>query len=392
MLILICLPWPAEWGHDVLREWPHLLFLTGGLFMVLRAFESGRVFYLLLAGMIAGLGHTIRPECAQIIIYAFSGLVFVLFCPTVLMSRRKAALGATLLGLGFAIIFLPYVHLRGQVLPQKLDELLSMNVQDCSVVMCSTDTQNSYSASVGIAFASLEGVIDLIQDLCENFYYYFFPFMLMGLYHFLIHPRKVPFEKLLLSAFIVINILMLTTLYHNWGYIARRHGLPLTAMTVFFVPQGLHCAAALFSRKKTGTDGRIDPRKQEWVFFAMMCLGILICLPKLAKPQGSNIGFRKTADYLRMNTPKNTIIAVPDPRIGFYAERTQIPYEARPPSGEWEYIVIHEKNSNIKPDGSLIKIYSHPLRLDRDSGDAVIYRRAPIPRIDDNGSVTNPAS
>jgi len=128
------------------------------------------------------------------------------------------------------------------------------------------------------------------------------------------------------------------------------------------------------------------------VFFAMMCLGILICLPKLAKPQGSNIGFRKTADYLRMNTPKNTIIAVPDPRIGFYAERTQIPYEARPPSGEWEYIVIHEKNSNIKPDGSLIKIYSHPLRLDRDSGDAVIYRRAPIPRIDDNRSVTNPAS
>ncbi len=393
LIILVCLPWPAEWGHDVLREWPHLLFLGGGLFMVLRAFESGRVFYLLPAGVMAGAGHTIRPEAAQVILYALVGLILALLRPEKMkFSRKQSLTGALWLIGGFAVIALPYLHAKGYAMPQKLDKLLSMNVQDSSVVMHSTDAPNSYSTSAGNAFASLEGVIDLVQDLCENFYYYFFPFMLMGLYRFLVQPRQMPFEKPLLIAFIVINTLMLTTLYHNWGYITRRHVLPLTAMTVFFVPQGLQCAAALLSRKKTEPAGRGKPGKQGRMFGVMMCLGILVCLPKLAKPQGSNIGFRKTADYLRLKTPTHTIIAVPDPRIGFYAERTQIPYEVRPPSGEWEYIVIHEKNSKIKSDGPLIKIYSHPLRLDRDSGDAVIYRRAPIPRTDDNKSVTNPAS
>ncbi len=69
LLILIMLPYPAEFGSDVIREWPHILFLSTGLLFLIWGSRFGKWWMFAIAGLAAGFGHTIRAECAQIVIY-----------------------------------------------------------------------------------------------------------------------------------------------------------------------------------------------------------------------------------------------------------------------------------------------------------------------------------
>jgi 4-amino-4-deoxy-L-arabinose transferase-like glycosyltransferase len=41
VLVLIFLPYPAEIGADILRDWPHLLFLFGGLLCLHKGVDWG---------------------------------------------------------------------------------------------------------------------------------------------------------------------------------------------------------------------------------------------------------------------------------------------------------------------------------------------------------------
>ncbi len=42
LLILIMLPFPAEFGSDVIREWPHILFLSTGLLFLIWGSRFGK--------------------------------------------------------------------------------------------------------------------------------------------------------------------------------------------------------------------------------------------------------------------------------------------------------------------------------------------------------------
>jgi hypothetical protein len=372
VLILIFLPWPAEWGHDVLREWPHLLFLSGGLLMVLLAFIYRRIVFFLPAGLLAGVGHTIRPECAQVIIYALFGLLAVLICPYESMPRKKAVWGVLLLVLGFGTIFAPYIQMRGDILPVKLQQLLTTD----NVAVAPVEFQQVIGTQLaGILPASMDGGINLIQTLSENLYYYFFPFMLVGLYVFFKGPQKKSFNRWFIVGFIGLNFLMYTALYYHWGYISRRHLLPLTAIVIFFVPLGIEIVAGLLSRQKTNPMSHIDRKKQTVIFLGLIVVGILACLPKLAEPLGK-IGIRKTAEYLKQNTPPDAIIAVSDRRIAFYAERNGVFYKTQPVKGEWDYLVIVEKKDKEQVTPLLAKVHTEPLDgSGRCSQEAVVYRR-----------------
>jgi len=340
LLILVFLPWPAELGHDVLREWPHLLCLSAGLLFVLLAFTHQRIMLFLPAGLLAGLGHTVRPECAQVVLYAVIGLIVVLVRTVSTLSRRKAVMGAALLVAGFAIVFAPYVHARGRVLPVKLAELLK---DKGSAKAPANVPSNTLAPTPSVEYAgfipeALRGPAKLIQRLSENQYYYFFAFMLIGGYLFWLRPGRHPFDKWLVATFIAFNFLMYTALEHNWGYISRRHALPLTVMTTFFVPLGVETFARLFSAKLNG-----PARPRTGLFLILTSIGLVICLVKLAEPKGSHVGLRKTAEYLKLNTPTDAIVAVPDSRIGFYADRTRMLYDDQRPEGLWDYIVVSEK-------------------------------------------------
>ncbi|MCH8120057.1 MAG: glycosyltransferase family 39 protein, partial [Planctomycetes bacterium] len=127
LLILIVLPYPAEFGSDVVREWPHILFLSTGLLFLIWGSRFGKWWMFAIAGLAAGLGHTIREECAQIVIYGTLWLLISLFLPRGDISRLKAIRLTLILLIGFAIPAAPYMKVRGRILPPKLKSVISCN-------------------------------------------------------------------------------------------------------------------------------------------------------------------------------------------------------------------------------------------------------------------------
>ncbi len=81
LLILAVLPYPAYYGSDVLREWPYVLFLSVGFWMLYRGLQEGTWWPFAVAGLAAGLGYLIRPECAQLLIYGAIGLLLTARLP-----------------------------------------------------------------------------------------------------------------------------------------------------------------------------------------------------------------------------------------------------------------------------------------------------------------------
>ena len=69
LLILIFLPYPAEYGSEIVREWPHLFFLATALLLLIYGSICGSWRMFLTAGLLTGVGYIIRPECAQIILW-----------------------------------------------------------------------------------------------------------------------------------------------------------------------------------------------------------------------------------------------------------------------------------------------------------------------------------
>ena len=75
------------------------------------------------------------------------------------------------------------------------------------------------------------------------------------------------------------------------------------------------------------------------IFYILLAIGVVICMPKLLRPSGfDKQGYRAAAKWLRENTGKNDVIAVPDLRISFYAERKGLKYTTEIPKGA-EYLI-----------------------------------------------------
>jgi hypothetical protein len=117
--------------------------------------------------------------------------------------------------------------------------------------------------------------------------------------------------------FIGFYALVLCLLYIHWGYISKRHVLPLTAMLCFFVPSGLDVISKWMSRL---TDKNADSSKN-W-FIVLTAIGIAICIPKLARPIGHDkTHYRKASAWIAENTPSQARFYTFDRRIPFYANR-----------------------------------------------------------------------
>jgi hypothetical protein len=148
---------------------------------------------------------------------------------------------------------------------------------------------------------------------------------------------------------------------------ARGQFLPLVIFTIFYVPIGLEISTCRFAERFfPGRDGLRQKSRQpsgkdrrQW-FFILLITGIIICLPKLLRSPGSDkSGFRAAAAWLKQNTAQDALIATPDMRITFYAERKAIFYENTPP-GKADYLVSIVENEDQKPDsaGAGQKLYS----------------------------------
>jgi hypothetical protein len=104
---------------------------------------------------------------------------------------------------------------------------------------------------------------------------------------------------------------------------------------------------------------------------------MVICMPKLLMPPGSDkAGYRAAAAWLKENTAAEDLIAVPDSRITFYAERTGLIYDTKPPTRA-KYVVIVVKNENEKPDfaGAAKEEYSVWVDKHKKNKKLVIYKK-----------------
>ena len=358
ILILIILPYPAEFGSDALRDWPHILFLAVGFLFLLWGAKQGKWWMFGIAGMAAGLGFLIRPECVQLVVYGILWLLVRLVKPKSKMSRSKLLCALFILLIGFAFLLAPYVGVAGRMIPPKLGGIFAKEHV--------ADSHNYINTIVSLFGNITKAIGKLIEDISENLMYFFVPALVIGIYsHFHKHSMATDIERFFVPVFIVLNVIIMILLYCSYEYIERRHCLPLVTCSIFYVPIGLQILADwLSSRFSKGRSGN-KPKPQLW-FFILMAVGVGICLPKLLRPlRIEKQGYRDTAKWLLENTAREDIVAVPDMRIYFYAERDGFKYESEKEASRARYFVrIVESEDEELSLGSAAQ-EEHSLWLDK---------------------------
>jgi len=102
-----------------------------------------------------------------------------------------------------------------------------------------------------------------------------------------------------------------------------------------------------------GDRGQADLGEKVW-FGVLLAIGVAICTPKLLTPPGADkTGYREAARWLQKNTGVEAVVAVPDERISFYAERRGRFYQehADPRKADYVVIVAGDEGPRHVPEG-----------------------------------------
>jgi 4-amino-4-deoxy-L-arabinose transferase-like glycosyltransferase len=344
LLILIFLPYPAEYGSEIVREWPHIFFLATAFLFLILASTNGNWRMFAAAGLFAGIGYIIRPECAQIVLYGMLWLLVGLFIPRAGINKFKAVCLTLILIIGFLIPAIPYSIMRGELLPPKLKTVVSSNRN----YQIERVEKPVYIASV-TPKDILKALGKLTERIGENLMYFFVLPLIIGLYYHFRRPKELLTDgRLFISALIILYVAMMMMLHINFGYMSRRHFMPMIVFTAFYIPTGLLIIADWISGINiTGNENK-QKNTQKW-FFILLTVGILICTMKLPRLADVEIkGYRETAKWLMANTAPINIIAVPDTRITFYAQRQGVEYYDANIPGQADYVVRIVKDKDEK--------------------------------------------
>ena len=349
LVVLILLPYPAEYGSDVLRDWPHILFLATGFLFLLWGAKQGKLWMFGVVGLAAAFGHIIRPECAQLMLYGVLWLLVGLFLPKCNMNRLKLFCALFILLVGFAIPIAPYIKARERFLPRKLKALIvsSFWLQKEEI---QAEYLNNVSPAKSLTINVVKAIGKLIREISNNLMYFFVPALLLGIHsRFRKKSVSTSVERFIVPVFIVFNIIMMVMLYCRWQYISRRHCMPLVVFTIFYVPVGLHIMSDWLAFRFS--KGKLEKcQKSQLWFFILFITGLAICTPKLLRPiRADKKAYEVAAQWLKENTQKNDLIAVSDERISFYAERKRLVYDRNIPMGA-QYAVTVVKNEDEKLD------------------------------------------
>jgi len=240
---------------------------------------------------------------------------------------------------------------RGRILPAKIEYLISSSCESQSqrVVKGDFNSYNNVYATAILPGKVAKAIYRLIVEISDNLMYFFVPALVIGIYsRFNKQSTTTDIERFFVPVFIVLNVVLMILLYCGFEYIERRHCLPLVACTIFYVPIGLQILADWLSgRFSKGRSGN-NPKPQQW-FLILVAVGVGICLPKLLGPiRIEKQGYRDAVKWLKENTAQEDLIAVPDSRIGFYAERKTVVSESKNAFEGVDYIVSLEKDENAK--------------------------------------------
>ena len=380
ILILILLPKPAEYGSDALSDWPHLFFPVSGLLLSFEGAANKRWWIFGFAGLAAGAGYLIRPECAMLVVVSGLWLGLQLLLPEHTMCKGKALSALALLLVGFLAIAGPYMNLKGAVFPKKnvgqftqTLEQLEVNAENNQTISEATHTSQFTPSNIAKALDKL------VENIGETLMWFFVPALFIGMHKKFKAQKWYEPEKFFIIAIIALNIPVMIWLYCKHGYMSDRHTLPLLIIPILYVPVGLHELAIWCQKRfprKAKSCTAINHNERFW-FLVLLLIGVSICTPKLFRPiRAEKQGYRAAAKWLKANTDSTAIVAVPDKRISFYAERGELVYENDDIPEKAEYIVkIFKKQENeptlVNPLGKLEFEYINKTKR---GANATIYR------------------
>ena len=249
-----------------------------------------------------------------------------------------------LLIVGFLTAAGPYMKLKGTIFPKKNFDLFKQETRQIDI----------YKKSNQVAYASQFAESNIIkafgklgQNIGETLMWFFVPAILIGMHtRFKMRKWHEP-ETFFLISLVVLNVLLMIFLYDKYGYMSYRHTLVLLILLVYYAPVGLQKSAIWFRHIFSGNANSISvaQRNEKLWFLILFFVGFFICVPKLLKPiRIEKQGNRAIAKWLETNTNSTDIIAVPDIRITFYAQRKAVVYE----------------NENIPSDAIVVKILKNP--------------------------------
>ncbi len=329
VLVILFLPYPAEIGSDVLRDWPHLLFLFTGICFLYLGFKESKWWLFILAGLTAGAACTIRVEGTQIVIY---GLVWI-GCSMVFKwqpeKKMRLLLWGGLLVISFFIATLPYLYANNWGMTAKIKTFLHVAHNKPMVEREIRLVQQASINSRNLASSGfLGGGIAILDRLSKNMMYYFFPFCALGVGNYVRRYDKRRIENFLILSIFLFYIAILLMLYKNCNYMSSRHVLVLVAILLWFAADGFEAIGLWLNRNKDSVTKRNGEAKK--LRYILMIIGIGICLPKLfSLTKEHKQYYMDTAMWIKNYTPKDTEIATFDRRIGFYSERKYFQYDDR---------------------------------------------------------------
>lgn len=378
-LLLIVLPIPARYGSDALSDWPGMFFVIAALLLLMRGAIEGKWWLFGLAGVFAGAGYLVRPECSQIIAYGFLWLTLQLLLPKRSMARSKAVFAMAALFIGFCALAAPYMILKGAIFPKKgLGEFASnMPVAE----QCSAQPQEAcdmlHAADV-VPAEIVGGVLEMFGNIGETVMWFFSPALLIGLCDYLKRRRDVwrdP-KRFFVVAMLVFNAALVIWLYAEHGYMSKRHTLLMVVILAFYIRPGLKVLAALLSgivwpraKGSCTADDRTDV-----LYLVLLAVGISLCIPKLLRPiHHDKLFIRRASQWLAANSEPEAVIAAHDSRISFYSGRKGIAYDERNIPEEARYVVIR-KGRGGAIDKELLRVAAS-IEDDRGNPIATIYRR-----------------
>lgn len=346
ILILIFLPFPTKIVCDVVREWPYLLFLSMGFFFLLWGAKYGKWWVFGFVGLSSGLGYLIRHESAQLVVYGLMWVVLSLFRPKLWdVSRWKSLIAIALLFIGFAIPAAPYMKCTGKIIPPKVNHIMksfSFNaLPDKTDLPIVNMVDSNYNTAEIVPRNVLKALGAIFNTIGENLMWFFLPALMIGLYyHFRGNAKRE--ELFLITTFVLANVTMMVLRYYCIQLaVSKRWSLPLVTFTIFYIPVGLRTMANWLNNKRSHPKQKTDiPKKKQLSWFVILFLiGIGICMPKLLRPvRIEKQGYKDAANWLKENTASADIIAVPDRRIAFYAQRKGLVYGEKIPE-QADYII-----------------------------------------------------
>jgi hypothetical protein len=381
-VILLLLPEPAQWGSDILREWPYLLFMALSILSLLYGIRKSMAWPFALTGLFAGVGFLICLQSIHLVALGFFILSILMLKPPNHFIRPKVLIAAFLLIAGFAGPVLVYAYYSGQITNNYLKDYIAKVLPVCNdSAVEEANTPATKDSETGIDRAPESEVVkgpdttvedtsdtevggtlprfayELYKDTGELLVWFYFPFWIIGLY-LRLRNKADPMVRYIIGALILLGTgMILMRYFYKEAIVTQRWVFPLVALTAFYIYTGIEKVALWAERKKAPN----CKQPEKWTRI-LVAVGILICLSKCFEPLGADKkNYLEAADWISSNTQQSDWFYTFDKRIPFYAERNHLVYDGvnaflNPFDMKYLIIPAQDKRSMTRlPEGMILE-------------------------------------